>query len=329
MATYKTGSSGPEIVKIQTKLAALGYYTGPIDGRFGGGTEGAVKAFQKDTAGLDVDGAVGPFTWKALFKRAIPAPALHDEPVNWRCLALTGTFETSCGIPDCFAGISGDFDGQGISFGVLQWNIGQQSLQPLLAQMIGDHPQVCQSIFHEHLDTIRTLGGESAEEQLKFACSIQTPKGDVVEPWRGMLVSLGRTNEFQAIQASHASKLLDNSIALCGAYGLRSERAVALMFDIQTQNGSIKPLVKTQILADFKQVTASAPDDVEVARMRIIANRVAASARAQFVDDVRVRKLTIAEGKGTVHGIPYDLENVYCLTLAPFASSNAASTSGD
>ena len=31
------------------------------------------------------------------------------------------------------AGLSGDFDGQGLSFGVLQWNLGQGSLQPLLA----------------------------------------------------------------------------------------------------------------------------------------------------------------------------------------------------
>lgn len=323
------GMHGDLVAGIQQRLKDLGLLSGGVDGAFGGGTEAAVKTFQLKQ-GAQATGIVDAATWGKLFPGVAPpeSPLAHAS-LNQKCLALTGAFETGRQPPDCFCGITGNFDGQGISFGVLQWNIGQQSLQPLLAQMIGDHPQVCQSIFHEHLDTIRTLGGESAEEQLKFACSIQTPKGDVVEPWRGMLVSLGRTNEFQAIQASHASKLLDNSIALCGAYGLRSERAVALMFDIQTQNGSIKPLVKTQILADFKQVTASAPDDVEVARMRIIANRVAASARAQFVDDVRVRKLTIAEGKGTVHGIPYDLENVYCLTLAPFASSNAASTSGD
>src|SRR5262245_15753274 len=42
---------------------------------------------------------------------------------------VTGTFENS---GDPYEGVSGDFDGQGISCGVLQWNIGQGSLQPLV-----------------------------------------------------------------------------------------------------------------------------------------------------------------------------------------------------
>ena len=42
MALYQRGSQGPEIAKVQT----LGFYAGPIDGDFGGGTESAVKAFQ-------------------------------------------------------------------------------------------------------------------------------------------------------------------------------------------------------------------------------------------------------------------------------------------
>jgi hypothetical protein len=44
-------------------------------------------------------------------------------------LEVTGGFETD-GNP--WAGISNDFDGQGISCGILQQNIGQGSLQPLV-----------------------------------------------------------------------------------------------------------------------------------------------------------------------------------------------------
>lgn len=85
------------------------------------------------------------------------------------------------------------------------------------------------------------------------------------------------------------------------------------MFDICVQNGSISPVVKAQILADI----AMLPDKKDqVARMRIFANRRAAAARPEFVNDVRVRKLTIAEGQGTVHGIPYDLEEQFGLRLA-------------
>lgn len=54
--------------------------------------------------------------------------ALSDE---WLKIALTitGDFETS---GDPFNQVTGNFDGQGISCGVLQWNIKQGSLQPLV-----------------------------------------------------------------------------------------------------------------------------------------------------------------------------------------------------
>ena len=58
-------------------------------------------------------------------------------------------------------------------------------------------------------------------------------------------------------------------------------------------------------------------DQQELERMRIIANRRAEAARPEFVEDVRRRKLTIAEGVGMVHGIGYDLERQYKLGLTP------------
>src|SRR5688572_3374909 len=133
MSTYRLGSNGAEVERIQERLKALGFYRGPLDGNFGGGTDAAVRAFQKGKR-LKADGLVGPDTWRALFKTSIPAPALASKPLELRCLSLTGTFETGQVPPECFAGLSGDFDGQGISLGVLQWNFGQDSLQPLLQE---------------------------------------------------------------------------------------------------------------------------------------------------------------------------------------------------
>lgn len=54
----KKGSSGPEVEKMQQRLADLGYYSGPIDGEFGESTEAAFKLFQ-EAAGLYVDGVAG------------------------------------------------------------------------------------------------------------------------------------------------------------------------------------------------------------------------------------------------------------------------------
>jgi peptidoglycan hydrolase-like protein with peptidoglycan-binding domain len=54
-----------DVKAVQTKLAALNYYAGPIDGTPGGALGSAVMAFQK-VNGLDRDGGVGPKTLEAL-----------------------------------------------------------------------------------------------------------------------------------------------------------------------------------------------------------------------------------------------------------------------
>ena len=41
-ASYKKGSSGAVVTQIQTKLKSWGYYTGPVDGIYGSGTQRAV-----------------------------------------------------------------------------------------------------------------------------------------------------------------------------------------------------------------------------------------------------------------------------------------------
>lgn len=56
-----------QIYTIQRLLKLMGYYTMDIDGSFGGGTDAAVRALQKDK-GLEVDGVVGKNTWNALLK---------------------------------------------------------------------------------------------------------------------------------------------------------------------------------------------------------------------------------------------------------------------
>jgi hypothetical protein len=313
--TIRRGAAGADVEKIQSRLMELKLYRGLVDGNFGGGTEGAIKTFQRAN-GLPQDGCVGPVTWGKLFGNAKPPVSdMLDKDIALRCLSLTASFETGSMPPDCFCGVAGDFDGQGISFGALQWNLGQGTLQPLLSEMFEQHAPVCRDIFHEHFEVVTALGVSTREEQIAFARSIQNRANfRVNEPWRGMLKQLGRTSEFQQIQAAHAEKIHQKALAMCRDYGLNTERGVALMFDICVQNGSISAVVRAQIQADFAGL--SDPSD-QVARMRIIAIRRSAAARAEFVNDVRIRKLTLAEGEGIVHGIQYNLEEQFGLSLKP------------
>lgn len=313
----RAGMSGDSVKLVEEFLKGLKLYTGPLDSSFGGGLESAVKNYQK-RQNLTRTGCVDGPTWAKMFPgEPAPVSSLANAALRERCLALTGAFETSKYPPDSFVGLTGDFDGMGISFGVCQWNIGQGTLQPLLEQMFDEHGDVARSIFHEHFDTVRALRSASLTDQLAFARSIQI-RAQVCEPWKGMLLTLGRTPEFQGVQVNHASSFFDRALQLCREYELTSERAVALMFDIVVQNHSISPVVRAAILADFSRLPQNDPDK-EVAKMRIVANRRAAAAKPQYVDDVRTRKLTIANGTGTVHGLVYDLADMYCITLNPFA----------
>jgi hypothetical protein len=324
MAVYQMGSHGAQVREIQQALKMKGFYRGPVDGDFGGGTQAAVLAFQR-AGNLGADGRVGPQTWRALFDTStdIPQPEIHNEDLAARCLALTGAFETGAGVPDCYCGISGDFDGQGISFGVLQWNFGQGSLQTLLKDMMSEHRDVAEQIFGAHLTALAEALGASQEDLMNFARSVQHPvKHTVFEPWRGYAKALGRTPEFQRIQVKHANGNFQKALALCRQYELWSERAVALMFDIVTQNGSIKSITRAQIAADIQALPAGLPDaEREVRKLEIVANRRAEAANPRWVDDVRHRKLCIARGGGVVHGISYDIEEQFGIRLQRYTGA--------
>jgi cell wall-associated NlpC family hydrolase len=61
----RLGSTGSEVVQLQTKLNYIGYNAGSADGIFGYKTQTAVRAFQSAKS-LAPDGIVGPLTQSAL-----------------------------------------------------------------------------------------------------------------------------------------------------------------------------------------------------------------------------------------------------------------------
>jgi hypothetical protein len=155
------------------------------------------------------------------------------------------------------------------------------------------------------------------QQQFAWWIAIQSPdKADIFEPWRGYLLALGGTSPLQQIQMDHSKAIYSDALLIAREYDLHTERELALMFDICVQNGGIEPVAIEQIEADF----ASGPQGAdllegEVSKLCIIANRVAESSRQEYVEDVRTRKLAIADGVGTVHGMNYDLASQYAIGL--------------
>lgn len=72
-----SGDSGEWVEQLQTRLHALGAYTGALDGQFGVHTAEAVRSLQSEH-GLTADGNVGPQTWAAI-GAAESAAGLHPH----------------------------------------------------------------------------------------------------------------------------------------------------------------------------------------------------------------------------------------------------------
>lgn len=68
--SLRRGSRGEAVTKLQNALAGLGYYTGAIDGSYGGMTESAVTKYQQ-AMGLQVDGRAGTQTQTSLYSKPV------------------------------------------------------------------------------------------------------------------------------------------------------------------------------------------------------------------------------------------------------------------
>ena len=119
-----------------------------------------------------------------------------------------------------------------------------------------------------------------------------------------MFAAFGSYPEVQQEQVKHVqNSYLHHALQVAGNLGITSERGLALCFDICVQNGGISPGAMNEI--DQQRIGSTSEAGLRV----IVANAVANNALPQWREDVRTRKLTVATGKGTVHGHNYELEN--------------------
>ena len=72
-------SVGLEVKELQERLRELGYYSGEVDGQYGGGTRSAVQAFQGQH-GLDADGIAGEKTLRLLYSSAAKQIVVTPTP---------------------------------------------------------------------------------------------------------------------------------------------------------------------------------------------------------------------------------------------------------
>lgn len=98
-ASFERGDDGQEVIAIQKRLVELSYGTINLDGVFGPETEAATKKFQEDQ-GLDVDGVVGPDTYRVLMNKDIPPNRCRSSVVR---NILNAAYSVMC-VPFVFGG---------------------------------------------------------------------------------------------------------------------------------------------------------------------------------------------------------------------------------
>lgn len=235
------------------------------------------------------------------------------DPLARRVVSLTVSFEHGEVTPtECFETVAGDFDGQVLSFGILQWNVGSCSLQPLLRAFREKDPRRFRAAMEDGAEFIERLLAAPCDQAPALARRVLlNRKGQVRERWLNRFRALGRTRTFQEVQIEFLLPYVHKAYRLADEFGFHSERAIALFFDIVIQNGSIPAGVRAQYEQDLREAKrrlGRAPREVE--RMELLARRQAEAAHPRWVDTVRKRKITIVRGKGSVNGVRYDLDSV-------------------
>jgi hypothetical protein len=252
-------------------------------------------------------------------------------------LSITGHFEDA---REPLAGVTGNFDGMGISLGVLQWNIGSNSLQPIVKALGRD---VCTS-------TMPHLG-----DDLWKACNAPVAQGlAVVRAWqpanalpnsvRDELRAFVKSRQFQDLQLKTAHAVGDQAWNTASDWAQKqgrtspTKREFCWFYDVFTQNGSLKSVTPATVQAFIDNHGAAQADDlvcdwlaartddkpgaVDSRKNAILWRNAVADANlflfvASFLrtaeanplwqSDVMNRKGTIAVGTGWVHSGEHDL----------------------
>lgn len=285
---------GELISQAQQSLKRSGHYRYTVDGVYGEQTENALKAFQREKV-LAPTGQIDEETWRAAVSETPP-------DIEGRCLQITADFEGTG-----FTKAVGNFDGAGVTWGVVGFTLSNGELQKVLNDIRGRHAALFRESFAALADRMNEILDASIGRQMQWAeeISVGRNKYKILRHWAEAFERLGSHDEVKAIQLEHTEKYWRIARSDFVELGLQSELGLALCFDTAVQNGGIDPTEARRIR---RRVDDSPPQNEEALRV-VIANVVAENSRPRYVEDVRSRKLTLATSRGEVHLATYDLKS--------------------
>lgn len=261
----------------------------------------------------------------------------YDDVFKRKVLAMTAAFETSATPPGSFAVVTGNFDGAGLSFGALQFNLKSGTLQDLLKKMIRYHPTTMQTIFGNKYGELQRVLKMNQAQAIAWGDSISYTVGNaykryVKEPWNSYFHKLGADPNCQRYQIEAAEEYFSKAASYFKYLGLQTERGYALCFDIAVQCGSMSNANMDAMKRKFATFSSSMSEqELEYAKMHAIthlkhgaikvkaipgeSDKERAEREKKVKDDFLSRKMVIVKGKGTCHGLNFDLDTMFDISI--------------
>lgn len=266
-----------------------------------------------------------------------PSPLDALSPSELKAVRITSTFET--GRAGSFSGLTGNFDGQGVSFGLMNFAWKAGSLLTLLKAFLRDHPVAFAEVFAPDAERFQEVvlatkvdpenpkrQERDIDRQMEFARNVLNDASkNIREPWRSYFGRLEVNPHFRRIQVEAVRRAVERARYWCQYFGLSTERSFVFMFDLVSSHGGAwlnARKFKGRRRAVLRAMLKKKKGDVgrneltEIETLEVIANMIADVSDERWRKKVRARKLWFVKGSGTVHGKSWDLAKDFGVTDA-------------
>ncbi|MBJ6752715.1 hypothetical protein [Geomonas anaerohicana] len=215
-----------------------------------------------------------------------------------------------------YSALAGNSDGQGISFGLLQWNFGQMTLGPLLKKMLLKDPLSFEGCFgknmeYENLKTAISSNDKTA--QLLWAKRVSAKNQN---EFRSCFRKLAEVEVFKDIQNKEAIEQIHPLVMQVikilramfpSAFHRIQVRTYVALYDLCVQQHSISK-VKTEILRQVRLKKATTQLEI----MKIVVTERGRIARARYAADCISRRMAILTGstfRSDANGLSVERKN--------------------
>ncbi|WP_455230366.1 hypothetical protein [Geopseudomonas aromaticivorans] len=198
-----------------------------------------------------------------------------------------------------FEALAGNFDGQGMSFGVIQWNFGQGTLGPVLKEMRDADTSTFDACFGENMNLntlISALNSGNQTTQFNWSTSVQSTNQ---AGWKQAFKNIGQVEKFKSIQLKNAAKYHEN-VLIC--INLMREiapqhmttielRTYVALYDLCVQQNNLNK-AKQDITEDYSPSDINNQNDLLI----YVCKKRAERAASGWVSDCLSRRMGIIQG---------------------------------